>query len=391
MTIAFNTSVADGDNSAPDWSVNPAAAAHDVLIAACCNDGGAFTVTWPASFTEIGAQNTTADGSQFRYAVKKDASGSEGALTIDQSGTANGVGMIASFSGCDNTTPDDGTKPAIVNQNTLQASGWNLTTASFTPSMNGCMIVALVNTDVGAGQDPTITVSNPTGTALTWSKVEYRDASGWANLTLAYALQATAGALTVRSTHTHTGTAGGSLTVFVLRPASGGGGTQSYSYTATGGIVFAGASPALRTRVKVPTGGLLLAGTSPSNRSATKTPSGGILFAGSSPKNTGANRAITGGILFGGSSAITRSKKAVPSGGIVFAGTSLMSRAAARVATGGIQFGGTAAYLYHEVQRVVAASGGILFGGSASISYFTAGAVSVIAQHISLRRFIGRR
>jgi hypothetical protein len=130
---------------------------------------------------------------------------------------------------------------------------------------------------------------------------------------------------------------------------TGGGGPQSYSYTATGGLTFGGTSSALRGRVASASGGLLFGGTSAVARGRTVAASGGLVFGGVSTVQRGATRTATGGITFGG--------------------TAAAARGGSRVASGGIVFGGSAPFSSHNTNRTVIASGGIVFGGTSGISY----------------------
>lgn len=114
--------------------------------------------------------------------------------------------------------------------------------------------------------------------------------------------------------------------------------TQSFSYSAAGGLQLAGAASQIRVRVPAPAGGLQLGG------AATVTTSG------------------------------TQQFSYTAQGGLTLAGAAAQTRVAARAALGGLQLGGAASAASHEQQRVVTPSGGLVLGGAASVSTFDAGA-----------------
>lgn len=111
------------------------------------------------------------------------------------------------------------------------------------------------------------------------------------------------------------------------------GGTQTYSYTATGGITFSGTATESRTKVQ----------------------------------------SVSGGIQFGGSASVSfvglQTRVVTPSGGLTFGGSSTQSVTRPESVSGGIQFGGSATVETHESVRTVTPSGGITFGGSASVVF----------------------
>ncbi len=113
-----------------------------------------------------------------------------------------------------------------------------------------------------------------------------------------------------------------------------GAGTQSFSYSASGGLSFSGSAARARVRAAAPAGGLAFAGASAFAKGQTVTPA-------------------SGGIQFGGAIAEVRVR--------------------AVIATGGLQFGGAAGLSTHEAARTVLATGGFQFGGAASYSTFTVG------------------
>jgi hypothetical protein len=83
----------------------------------------------------------------------------------------------------------------------------------------------------------------------------------------------------------------------------------SYSYTATGGVSFSGASSNIKSKVNTPSGGVSFAGASTVIRnnlqSRVITASGGISFSGTSVEIRSATTIATGGLFFGGAASIT--------------------------------------------------------------------------------------
>jgi hypothetical protein len=130
--------------------------------------------------------------------------------------------------------------------------------------------------------------------------------------------------------------------------ATVGGGPATYSYTATGGFVVAGTSPAVRGLVKTPTGGLNLSGTTPAIRGAIKAPIGGISLSGAALTLRGRILAGLGGMSFSGTASLVftsavQSLTVTPVGGLIIRGTSAMVRTIVRAVSGGIHFAGSSA------------------------------------------------
>ncbi len=108
------------------------------------------------------------------------------------------------------------------------------------------------------------------------------------------------------------------------------GGPQSYSYTASGGIAFAGAAPAIRKAARTPTGGIQLGGAASVLHKAVRNAAGGLVLAGAAAVSfvSGTQtRVVTavGGIIFGGAAAIVRNTRRVASGGILLSGAAAFS------------------------------------------------------------------
>ncbi|HZQ35584.1 MAG TPA: hypothetical protein VFD32_06600 [Dehalococcoidia bacterium] len=77
----------------------------------------------------------------------------------------------------------------------------------------------------------------------------------------------------------------------------------------------------------------------------------------------------SGGLTFGGASDINRNRVLAAAGGIVFGGSAVKTAVRNVVAAGGIVFGGAATVAFHSAVRIVQAAGGIVFGGAATVSY----------------------
>jgi len=176
-------------------------------------------------------------------------------------------------------------------------------------------------------------------------------------------------------------------------------GTQSFSYSATGGLSLSGTSAQLRARVKAAAGGITTGGAATVSRVRKQaTPSGGVALGGAASFAKGKVIAAAGGITVSGAAAQLRVRVPAPAGGVALggaadyssnsgqqsysysatgglqlAGASAEARVAARTASGGISLGGTAGNSTHEASRTVTPSGGLHMGGSAAVTSFTVG------------------
>jgi hypothetical protein len=238
MSIAFRTAPGSGNSASNPISINPAATALDVLLFGVVDDGGGITFTWPASFDQLASQQTTADGQQLGVARKKSASGSEGSINCTPS-TGNLAGFIASFSGVDNTTPED-VSVDIVNNNTATASAWTIDSNSITPVTSGAKIVCIMASDVATSGGDVVhsfsTVSGSTGTWTVHTDLCDTGLSSFRNIAIASA-DWVSGSVVVRGTGTQAGnSAGRSMATIVLRPAGGGGGGTVNSKTISDAI-----------------------------------------------------------------------------------------------------------------------------------------------------------
>jgi|GEM_PF-6727306 len=172
----------------------------------------------------------------------------------------------------------------------------------------------------------------------------------------------------------------------------------SYSYSASGGILFGGAATVIKARAVVASGGLTFSGTATRAKvhvvaasggiqfggsaafakGKTVTPSGGLQFGGTSSQIRIRTNAASGGLLFGGAATVsfsgTTSYSYTASGGMVLGGAASKAAARAVLAQGGLQFGGAATVAYHQSTRTVTPSGGLIFSGTGNAQFFTFGA-----------------
>lgn len=196
-------------------TLNPGAALHDVIIAAAVNDSASvITFSWPASFDELMAQATTVDGQYAGVARKKDASGSEGSITITDGSSTSKIGFFLPISGVNNTTPEDVT-PNIVNDNTGSTN--TIDSGSVTPVTSGAKILAIMFMDAGSTQTGSFsTVSGSTGS---WTMHDASISDGGFRHCCVGSADWTSGSVVVRGSTTSN--CGKSMIVIVLRPAGG--------------------------------------------------------------------------------------------------------------------------------------------------------------------------
>lgn len=222
MAIAFSSSASNNTVANPS-TVNPGATAGDTIIAAVQSNSTGSTVDSLASgFTQLGSSANTADAAFSVVARKTTATGSEGTIApIDLSTTE--IVALLNFSGVDQTTPENLTT-IVVNQNTA-ANPIVVSSGSFTPTVDGCMIVAIYAVDAQSANNTTTTFSTTSGTTAAWTTpIDIVGAtSNRFQIAMGYALQTTAGAITVQASASGD-TAGATLYIVVLQPAAGGGG-----------------------------------------------------------------------------------------------------------------------------------------------------------------------
>lgn len=201
--------------------------AGDVLVAwfLTDNQNGSATLTLPTDFTQVGtAQVCTFDNQTLWVAIKNNATGSETSLSFNNSDSATMIAGVASFSGRDNTTPQDVTAVQVsINTGTTATP-----TASITPVTDGVDIIAINGADVNSsGQNPTFTFTTSAGTTGAWTTRQDQK-NGFFNAGVGTAAQTTAGAITV--TCTRSVSSGNSMTVLALRPSAGGGGATQHRW-----------------------------------------------------------------------------------------------------------------------------------------------------------------
>lgn len=222
------------DTAANSINVATSLAAHDVAIAWAVSDSSITTYTALTGFSAWTTVANTKDGQKIAVAIKTDCTGSEGTVTLAAN---NGIiGGILGITGMDNTTQPD---VAIVtgNNSAGSASPWSQAASSLTPATNGALLVALFGSDVTAStaSSPDVVFTN-SGTGLTWTNEAVSNDGGFRKATIGTATQATAAAITVTGTGTlASATAGPSIIVVALRPASGGGSNVFNPMTGMGG------------------------------------------------------------------------------------------------------------------------------------------------------------
>jgi len=162
-----------------------------------------------------------------------------------------------------------------------------------------------------------------------------------------------------------------------MMSAGAAGGGITYTITPSGGIVFSGAVPLLRTRAQIPSGGITFSGVATLLRTRAQIPTGGTVFSGTAPITFvpaagGTTYTITpsGGIAFSGTVPLLRTRIQVPTGGVSFGGTAGFLRTRALVPSGGVVFGGSAAQIRTRVSLPV---GGVTFSGNAGMIFIPAG------------------
>lgn len=172
-----------------------------------------------------------------------------------------------------------------------------------------------------------------------------------------------------------------------------GGGTQTLTVVAAGGIVLGGVSTQSRARAVAPAGGVVFAGAAALNRITSRLAAGGIVFAGSAPETSSGIQHLTvvpsGGIVLGGVAPAIRKTAWAAAGGLALAGAAALTRITSRLAAGGVSFGGAAATAFHQSTRAVIAAGGILFSGHATTSFV--GGLRHAVNYLWFARRRGRR
>lgn len=217
--MAYSNSWVNNTPATP-LAVTVAPTANDVLYMWVIADATVLTMTWPSGFTQLAQQTCTADGQVTSIARKLAATGSETSLSASDSQGSNLIGGVVSFSGRDNTTPEDFVTN-VTNNNTAAASAWTLASGSVTPGHNGADLLAFIGHDVDGSNAVVTTFATTSGTTGAWTKRQ-ESGSGFIRGAIGTATQTTAGAFVVTATGTSAGEhAGRSLITIGIKAASG--------------------------------------------------------------------------------------------------------------------------------------------------------------------------
>lgn len=102
------------------------------------------------------------------------------------------------------------------------------------------------------------------------------------------------------------------------------GGTNTYTFSVSGGATFSGTSPLVRERIQTPSGGIAFAGAPVISHERAIQASGQVTFSGSAPIVTTASHQLTpsGGVTFSGSPDVIKEKVIETDGGVSFGGSS---------------------------------------------------------------------
>lgn len=278
--------------------------------------------------------------------------------------TGGAMACIHAFRGC--TT--SGNPYNTYSVNAAASGSLTMTVATITPGSSSDMIVWLGNIEAEFG---TTSVSGYSGTDPTFTEgMDDTNSSGsnYTGMCMAYGLTTDGAATGSRTATVSTPTTCFTVNYLIaLTPA--GAGTQSYSYTGSGGLQFG--STAARSYVRnegTRTGGLQTGGTgSRSYVRAEGTRTGGLQFGGSGTRRLGFSVTPSGGLQFGGSGVQSRVRsEGTPAGGLQFGGTATYSsngtKSFSYTGSGGLVFAGTAAQIRKYAYSGV---GGLQFGGTA--------------------------
>lgn len=151
-------------------------------------------------------------------------------------------------------------------------------------------------------------------------------------------------------------------------------GVQHYSYSASGGLTFAGASSEVRRIVRSPAGGLFVSGTSAELRKRIAALSGGIVLGGSAGYSNSNQNSYsytpTGGLALTGSAPRYAVRTFLASGGIVVSGTPDKSIRRIALVSGGIVLSGTSPYSNTSLQSLAFLADRIVYVGGGSPRVF---------------------
>lgn len=173
--------------------------------------------------------------------------------------------------------------------------------------------------------------------------------------------------------------------------AFGAGGAQSFSYSATGGMIFGGAGTELRGRQVLPVGGAMLGGSAPDARGVIESASGGMQLGGSATEVRGLVRSPSGGLTLGGVSSALRGLVKAATGGLIFGGTAneVSTQSLVYSAVGGFVLGGAATVV--RAVTAVLGGGGLKLGGAAQNIQFGNIYNNVVDWLVHAARRRGRR
>jgi len=220
VSVAFVTSAKQQTPGSP-CVVTISPTVDDYLIAAYCTDVASGTFTLGSPLTKTFEGTSTSDAMVAAIGAGKAGSGVTSVSTTVSGDAA--IGMIATFSGVDTTTPNDAT-PATTSDSNNNTTGRGL---SLTTATNGAMLVYAAALDVGATSDPTVTMSDNAG-GLTWTTVYAYESGGFRKLAISYALMPTAGAVTATMTPSiATGFVG---VLYALKPSGPSATLDEYSF-----------------------------------------------------------------------------------------------------------------------------------------------------------------
>lgn len=146
-------------------------------------------------------------------------------------------------------------------------------------------------------------------------------------------------------------------------PSTGG---TIYTITPSGGVVFAGSSSEIKTKIQSPSGGLVFSGAPALIKTRLQTASGTLTFGGTAPFSTAATYTISpsGGMTFAGTGNEVKQKTILPTGTLSFGGTLSEVLVRTQVPSGGITFSGT---LITYRTKVFVPTGTITFSGTAPL------------------------
>lgn len=218
MAVAFGSTFTRSTGSATVSLTDPGAAG-DFLLVILSDDSSTATWSPPAggAWTQISTDSITADGQ--KVAAYYNKSGTGGSANYDFVSAGPGVaqgGIIASFTGCDATSPVNGTFAKAIN-NTANPDPWFATAPQIITQYDGCMIVfcGFVDPSTASGTD---SWTAPIGMTR---QIQFTDTSLWNGMTICTVAQVLSGgfggvsATDVRGAGNNAGTAG---YLFALRP-----------------------------------------------------------------------------------------------------------------------------------------------------------------------------